>query len=150
MISERSGGAIVLVVSLAYGLAALGIPVLPADAQEPMSARTLPLVLAGVGVLLGVALCVSRLQPEREVIGRITSASFGRASGLLAICVLYGLSMAWLGFIAASIAALAGGLLLLGERRPVVIVGVPVAAVVMVWFVLEQGLQVHLTTGSLW
>ncbi len=139
-----------LAVSLAYGGAALGIPVLPADALEPMSARTLPLALAALGLLLGLALCVRGLDVERDVLRNVSVASSVRAAGLLGLCVLYGLAIEPLGFVPGGCLAVVCGLLLLGERRPAVLLGLPIAALGLLWLVLEGLLDVHLLRGTLW
>ncbi len=150
MIGQRFGGLIMLVISLGYGIAALGIPVLPADALEPMSARTLPLVLSALGLLLGVALWFNGLEVERDVLERITPAAGIRAAGLLGLCAMYGLALEPLGFVVASCGAVTAGLLLMGERRPLLLFGLPILVVGLVWLVLEGLLEVHLAWGSLW
>ena len=103
-----------LIVSLAYGLSALQIPVLPADALEPMSARSLPLAIAALGVCLSVALLVRGLPLQADVLSEISSRSVVRVVGLVLICLIYAALIPGLGFAVASVLCLSGCMLVLG------------------------------------
>ena len=145
--SPRSGGAIMLVVSLAYGLGALEIPVLPADALEPMSARSLPLAIAALGVCLSVALLVRGLPVHADVLREIGARTVVRVVGLVLICLLYAVLIPGLGFAVASTLCLSGCMVVLGVRSVGTLVGVPLVVVATLWLVLTQGLGVYLPSG---
>ena len=136
-----------LIVSLAYGLSALQIPVLPADALEPMSARSLPLAIAALGVCLSVALLVRGLPVQADVLSEISIRSVVRVVGLVLICLIYAALIPGLGFAVASVLCLSGCMLVLGVRSFGPLMGVPLIVVATLWLVLTQGLGVYLPVG---
>lgn len=145
MTNERIGGLIFLALSIFYGVGALAIPSLPIDEFEAMTARTLPFVLSGLGVVLSLALILrnggdatSFRQGEWPLVGQ-----------LIGLSVVYALLLDWLGFIFCTAAFLAGGFVILGERRWPVVAGLPIALVGLLWLLLVVVLDVYLSPGRL-
>ncbi len=138
-----------LAVSLLYGVSALNIPVLPADALEPMSARSLPLFLAAAGVVLSLVLCAGGLMPEREVLARITAPASRRAVLLLGIAVGYALLLPILGFVVSTALLILGGLLIMGVRGSWTLLLVPFTVTAGFWLALAVGFGMYLDPG-LW
>ncbi|MEM7221154.1 MAG: tripartite tricarboxylate transporter TctB family protein [Pseudomonadota bacterium] len=145
---SRLGGLVFLVLSVLFGWQALGIATLPIDAEESMSARTLPLFLAVAGVVLAL------LQILRGGPGTDTAAVSARdawlAGALLALIVLYALALPRIGFGMATLLFLLASFRLLGERRPGLTVGVALATSLIFTFLLRVALGVYLAPGAWW
>ncbi len=144
---QRIGGLLFVAFSLAYGWFARDIPSLPVDAVEAMSARTLPFVLAAVGTLLGVAMVLAPAPPDADLAGR--SRRWGPVLALLVSVSMYAALLPWLGFLLATSAFLVAGFVLLGERRPWLLLLGSLPLVGLLWLVLSVGLGVYLAPGRL-
>ena len=123
-----------------YALASRDIA-LPVYLQSALfNARSLPLAYAACGVVLSIALM---LRPSGRRL-RLSALHYVPFAALCGLMVIYGVLLRPLGFLIATLLLLAGGFVLLGERRVSVILGVAVPVVLGFWAVLTQLLGVFI------
>ncbi len=138
---DRIGALFMLAFSVAYGALTLRIPLLPFQADAAFTARTMPEALAVLGALLSLGLLVKPGSHDRpEVAGFL----WGRAALLCLVMVIYGLSVRPLGFLVSTSLFLMAGFLILGERRPVMILSASIPIVVLFWALMTQVLDVFI------
>ena len=136
---DRVGALILLVFSLVYGFYAFDIPLLPIQRRAAFTAQTMPIVLSVLGAGLSLALL---LKPSH---GRFEAPGFrwGLGAAICGLMVLYGLTVRPLGFILSTSAFLIACMLVLGERRWLLIVGASVPIVVAFWALMALVLDVY-------
>ena len=142
---ERIGALFFLVLSVAYGYYASEIKLYPGDEYEPMTARTLPYVLAGMGVILSFALIVGGRQEKLD--GRIAGLNWKPV--LILMTLVYGFALDWFGFLLSTTVFLIAGFRTLGEKRIKVLLLVAVPFVFCFWFGLTQLLDIYLAPGRI-
>ena len=145
---DRFGGVLFLLLSLSYGYYAADIPLLPGDKFEPFHAQTLPYWLAGLGSFLALLLIVSKAEPSTQE----TLLSRGNVSlmlGLLALTLLFSLSLPWLGFPLTTSLFLMASYWLLGERRLKMLVLASVPFALIFWLLLTQVLDVYIAPARI-
>lgn len=140
--AERLAALAILLFSLAYFWLAFSIKVPPSSDDSPFSARTFPLALGPMGMALSLALILRPPDGERVGVG----LAWGRAGGLIALMGFYAAAITPLGFVVTSAIFLAGGFLVLGERRPLVLALVALG-VSIGFFVMFRVLDVNLDWG---
>lgn len=138
---DRIGALLLLAFIVAYGALTFSIPLLPFQADAAFTARTMPEALAVLGAVLALALL---FKPGRDEPASLSGFQWGRAALMCLIMVLYGLGVRPLGFLIATVLFLIGGMLVLGERRPVVLLGASVPLVVLFWALMTQVLDVFI------
>lgn len=126
--AERLAALLILLFALAYFWLAFSIKVPPSSDDSPFSARSFPVMLGPLAA--GLALILLIRPPAGAPVG--VGLAWGRGFGLLALMGFYALAIGPLGFVVTSALFLAGGFMVLGERRPAVLV--PVAAGVSLGF----------------
>lgn len=146
---NRIGGLLFLALSIGYGYSATSIPLFPGEELEPVSARSLPYVLAILGGLLSLALLLFDKGDDPAQSEQLSDLDWRLAASLLLLMIAYGLALEWLGFLLATLVFLMCGFWLLGERRPKVLLGVAVPFTVGFWALLTQALDIYLAPGSL-
>lgn len=146
MNSSRIGGFIFLIFSLTYGWTAANIDLDFWSEQETFNARTLPYVLAFCGVLISLA---ALLQPNRDNWRLPVNLRWRPAVYILLLMSGYGLSLDFLGFPLGSCLLLSIGFYLLGEKRPVFLVAIPLSLVSGFWLLMNF-LDIYLDPGLWW
>jgi putative tricarboxylic transport membrane protein len=155
---DRIGGLLLLAFSLGYGAMSFRIPLLPFQANQAFTARTIPEALAVLGIVLSLALLLKPLsQAERDadavwrvsmrkILGRFGDGSFplGRVAVLCVLMLLYGLTVRPLGFLVSTTILLSGGMIVLGERRYLMIALTSIGVVVFFWTLMTQFLDVYI------
>jgi putative tricarboxylic transport membrane protein len=155
---DRIGALLMLAFSLGYGAMSFRIPLLPFQTNQAFTARTIPEALAVLGVLLSLAILLKPLSPAareadatwrvsmRKVLGRFSDGSFplGKVAALCVLMAIYGLTVRPLGFLASTTILLSGGMLILGERRYLMIALTTVGVVVFFWTLMTQFLDVYI------
>lgn len=136
----RVGGALILAFCLLYAWLIGDIRLLPFQRGQAFTARTMPTVLAALGVGLSLAVI---LQPGGER-PDLRGLSWGRVVLFLGLMSLYGFTVRPMGFIIATSAFLMTGFALLGERRVWMLALVAVPLVVGFWVLMTQGLDVYI------
>lgn len=142
--AERAAALAILAFSLGYFLLAFGIRVPSSSDDSPLSARSLPLALGVVGMALAFVLVVRPPGAGAEI--GVARFAWGRAAGILVLMGLYAFAIPHLGFVVTSSFFLAGGFMVLGERRPHVLLPVAIAVAVTFWVAFRL-LDVHLDWG---
>jgi len=145
---DHIGGLVFLCLSAAYGFYIADIPMLPGDEYEPFNAQTVPTMLAYMGGILSIALILTARRDRSEQLS-LKGYDFAIVIKLLALVVIFGLALEWVGFLVSTILFLIGGYWLLGERKwkTLLIASVPFA--VFIWFALSQLLDIYLAPGRL-
>lgn len=142
--AERVAALAILAFSLGYFLLAFGIRVPASSDDGPLSARSLPFGLGVAGMVLSFLLVV-RPSGGADDVG-VARFAWKRAAALLALMGLYALAIPHLGFVVTSSFFLAGGFMVLGERRPLVLLPVAVVTAFTFWLAFRL-LDVHLDWG---
>lgn len=141
--AERAAGLLLLAFSLAYFAMAFGIRVPQSFDDSPMTARSMPLALGAAGMALSL-LIVLRPPAGAEIPWR--GFAWGRAAMLVGLLGLYALAIPHLGFVVTSALFLAGGFVVLGERRPLLLAAVAVGTA-LAFFAAFSLLDVGLDWG---
>lgn len=144
---ERIGALFFLVLSIAYGFYAQEIRLYPGDEYEPMTARTLPYVLAALGVAFSFALLVSG--KHERISGDIVRLNWKPVLILMGLTLLYGFALDWFGFLISTTLFLIAGFYTLGEKRVKILLLVAVPFVFIFWFGLTQLLDIYLAPGRI-
>ena len=158
MTRDRVSALFFLALSIGYGVMAQDIPELMVfgGADQVMTPKTLPTALAFLGGGIALLMLVLPAPPSRT--GDYVDLGFRswraldwlRFAGLLVAMVIYAWMLGVFGFIVATSLFLMAGYVLLGERRPAVLLGASIPVVVVFWALLTQVLGIFLTPGSFW
>jgi len=152
MAREKVGALVILLFSLAYGLLARKIPLSFLSQQEIFTARTMPYALAVAGIILSFAIIVlPTVDPEgkRSLAEETKGMDWPTAILLVALMLLFGLVMKWLGFILSSIIFLLCGFWIMGERRIIFMILSAVPLVFALWLIMSLLLGVYIAPGEI-
>lgn len=144
---ERIGALFFLVLSIAYGYYASEIRLYPGDELDPMTARTLPYVLSAMGVVFSLVLLISGNKAGKGA--RLDNLDWKPVVALMALTLLYGVALDWLGFLVSTTLFLIAGFRILGEKRLKILLLVAVPFVFIFWFGLTHMLDIYLAPGRL-
>ncbi|WP_026480230.1 tripartite tricarboxylate transporter TctB family protein [Ahrensia sp. 13_GOM-1096m] len=136
---DRIGGILLLIFCCFYALKIGNIRLLPFQADQAFTARTMPEALAIVGIILSMALIIFPTNRERF---SIREFNWPLGLAFLVLMSLYGFTVRPFGFLLATSAFLIAGFAMLGERSPVKLVLVAVPLVVLFWALMNYGLDV--------
>lgn len=138
---DRIGALLMLVFSLSYGMLIFRIPLLPFQAEAAFTARTMPQALTVLGILLSLALLI---KPGDDAPVEVAGLQWTVAAGLCALMIFYGFTVRPLGFLISTTILLAGGFLVLGERRWWLVLVASVPVVIFFWVLMTQFLGVFI------
>jgi putative tricarboxylic transport membrane protein len=138
--NNRIGAFLLLIFCVAYGVLTFRITLLPFQAKAAFTARTMPEALAVLGVALSLLLL---LKPGSDAKPEVSGFLWKRAAMVCVLMVLYSLTIRAGGFLISTSLFLSGGFIILGERRPLLIVLSAVPIVVAFWFLISQFLGVY-------
>lgn len=141
---------VLFVLFAAYGYQATLIDVFPGQELEPFKPRTMPLALAVAGMLLCVVQLLQGLRAPASDIREQLQYDWRRAGLLVAAMVFYGALFTPLGFVVATSLFLAAGFAILGERRPLLLAGLPLVFTLLFWALMTRALGLYLAPGSWW
>lgn len=159
---DRLGAFLMLVFSIGYGVMIFDIPLLPFQANQAFTARTMPQALSLLGIALSLILLLRPAgtgadeeaawrRAMRQLLRPAPAGEDGRRPhpllrvGLLCLLmVVYGLTVRPFGFLLSTTFFLAGGMFVLGERRLWILLGVSIAIVVFFWVLMTQFLGVYI------
>lgn len=144
---ERIGALFFLLLSLVYGYYGSEIRLYPGDELEPMTARTLPYVLAMLGAGLSLFLLITASSPTQS--DKVEHREWMPVVLLILLTLVYGQVLDWLGFIVSTALFLIGGFWILGERRWRILLQISVPFVLIFWYGLTQLLEIYLAPGRL-
>lgn len=146
---------VILCVALAYGYAAFFTMdhLLPPFMQRnPIWPSTFPKILAVLAVLTSLVILLGLEKPAADAADkqpdidyrRLTDYNLGQALLLLALMVLYALTLRPLGFLLATTGFLSFGAMALGERKLHILIPVAVIATGVVWYLVQVVLGIFL------
>ena len=155
---DRLGALILLAFSIGYGVMIYDIPLLPFQANQAFTARTLPQALAILGIVLSLVLLFKPLSDDdrktnarwrdamAHILRRVPGQTYplGRVATLCVVMTIYGLSVRPAGFIVATSLFLICGMYILGERRHVLILATSIGVVLFFWTLMTQFLGVYI------
>lgn len=137
---DRIGALLLLAFCAAYWRLTYDVRMLPFQKAAAFNAQTMPEALSVLGVLLSLALLVAPASSERIA---VRGFRWGVGATMLALMVFYGATLRPLGFIAATTIFLVAGYMVLGERRPLVLVFASLPVVIGFWTLMSQVLDIY-------
>ncbi|KDM89767.1 tripartite tricarboxylate transporter TctB family protein [Photobacterium galatheae] len=145
---DHIGGLVFLCLSIAYGYYGSEIVLFPGDEFQPFHAKSLPLALAGMGIIFSLCQLLTASRSEVDKLD-LSGLDFVLMAKLLVLMLIFAAALEWIGFLLSTVVFLVGGYWLLGERRPkmLLLASVPFAA--GFWFLLTQLLDIYLAPGRL-
>lgn len=138
---DRIGALLLLVFSLFYWLRIEHIRLLPFQADAAFTGRTIPEILAVMGVVLSLVLLV---KPGSGAKVEVTGFQWGKAALICLLMIAYGLTVRPAGFLISTSLFLMGGMVILGERRVWIILAASVPVVAAFWLLMTQVLDVYI------
>lgn len=135
----RMGGLFLLAFCCFYALKIGDIRLLPFQANQAFTARTMPEVLAVLGI--GLSVLVILFPDNREKLD-LSALNWPLGLAFLVLMSVYGFTVRPLGFLLATSAFLMAGFAMLGERSIVKLIFVSVPLVVLFWALMNYGLSV--------
>ena len=154
MTADRVSALFFLALSIAYGVLAQDIRLLPFAAGDVFTPRTMPTGLAIVGAIIATLMLIlpGRRDPDKphamtDLIGTWRGFAWGRIGSLLVAMSIYAALLTRLGFIISTILFLIAGYWILGERRWSILLLASVPVVVVFWVLLTQLLGIYLEPG---
>ena len=137
---DRIGALILLVFCAAFGWLSQDITLLPFQANQAFTARTMPEALSVLGVVLALLLLI---QPGSDEQPSFSGYRWGVGLAFLGLMVLYGFGVRPMGFLISTTLFLIAGFMLLGERRVWMLLGASIPLVVAFWALMAKVLEVY-------
>lgn len=141
---------ILFVIFAAYGQQAMQIDIFPGQELEPFKPRTMPIALAIGGMLLCVVRVFQELRSGATTAVTLSGYDWYRGGALCVVMLAYGFLFTPLGFLLATTLFLTTGFLVLGERRLLALLALPLGFSVLFWAVMTQLLDLYLAPGNWW
>ncbi len=138
---DRIGGILLLLFCLIYAWKIGDIRLLPFQANQAFTPRTIPEVLAVLGV--GLSLLVIIFPADSEKLN-LRGLNWLLGLAFLFLMSVYGLSVRPLGFLLSTSLFLMTGFAMLGERNIVKLILVAIPLVVAFWVLMNYGLSVFI------
>ena len=138
---DRIGALLMLVFSLFYWLQIDDIKILAFQASSAMTGRTIPEILAALGVGLSLLALLRPSSNEKLV---LTGFQWRRAALICLLMIAYGFTVRPVGFLISTSLFLIGSIVVLGERRLWVILVASVPLVILFWALMTQVLGVFI------
>ncbi len=138
---DRIGALLMLVFSLFYWLQIDDIKILAFQASSAMTGRTIPEILAALGVGLSLLALLRPSSNEKLV---LTGFQWRRAALICLLMIAYGFTVRPVGFLISASLFLIGSIVVLGERRLWVILVASVPLVILFWALMTQVLGVFI------
>ena len=138
---DRIGGVLLLAFCVGYAILSQRIRLLPFQEAAAFTPRTMPEVLSVLGI--GLSLWCIVLPGSREA-PAMRGLDWPRTLAFLGLMSVYGLSVRPAGFLLATTVFLIAGYMLLGERKPHLLLLASVPLVVAFWALMHLGLDVFI------
>lgn len=138
---DRIGALLLLVFCSAYWFFTYDIRMLPFQEAQAFNAQTMPEALAFLGVGLSIVLFIF---PSTDEPVDLRGFNWGVGAAMIALMVVYGLTLRPLGFIVSTSLFLMIGYAILGERKPLTLILASVPVVVAFWALMTQGLDIFI------
>jgi putative tricarboxylic transport membrane protein len=138
---DRIGGMLLLAFCIFYFVKIGDIRLLPFQAGQAFTPRTIPQALAYLGMALSVAIIVFPSNTERFTLKNL---NWPLGLAFLILMSIYGLTVRPLGFLLSTSLFLMIGFTMLGERNVLKLVLVAVPLVISFWVLMNYGLSVFI------
>lgn len=138
---DRIGGLLLLAFCIFYFLKISNIRLLPFQADQAFTPRTIPQILAYIGMALSVAIIIFPSNTERF---SLKNLNWPLGLAFLILMSIYGLTVRPLGFLLSTSVFLMVGFAMLGERNVIKLILVAVPLVVSFWLLMNYGLSVFI------
>ncbi len=154
MTLERAIAGIFLLVCLIYGYTAFVIMeanLLPFELNMTFLPNTMPKWLSILGVIVGLVVVIqSGPKADAEIAAseidfrNLRQYKLGQALLLLGLMVAYALLLRPIGFLASTTLFLAGGSIILGERKYALLIPISVFTAFLIWYLVQEVLGIFL------
>ncbi len=120
--------------------------------RNPIWPSTFPKILAVLGIIVGLVVLFTPTLPKDGAkpkdgaidLTRLGDYHVGQALTLLALMVVYALTLRPLGFLGSTVGFLVIGALILGERKLHVLIPVAIIAAGSIWYLVQEVLGIFL------
>jgi putative tricarboxylic transport membrane protein len=149
---EKVGALFILALSIGYGIFAFKIPLIFLSQGEALNARTMPYALSITGIVVSLLIIILPGFEKGKMVtawAALKGLDWKRVIYLLCLMIVYSMAMPWIGFVLASIFFLAGGIVILGERRVGVILIAAIPVVLVLWALLSKVLGMYIAPGEI-
>ena len=137
---DRIGGLLLLAFCVFYAWQIDAIRILPFQANQAFTPRTIPVVLSILGIGLSILIVIFPSNKERL---QISELNWPLGIAFLVLMSVYGLSVRPVGFLISTSLFLMIGFAMLGERNLLKLVLVAIPLVVAFWALMNYGLSVY-------
>lgn len=154
MTLERAIAGIFILLCLIYGYTAfvtMEANLLPFELNMVFLPNTMPKLLSVLGVIVGLAVVIqsdpkasTEIDPGEIDYRNMRQYKLAQALLLLALMVAYALLLRPIGFLIATSSFLAGGSIILGERKYIVLIPVAVFTAFLIWYLVQEVLGIFL------
>jgi putative tricarboxylic transport membrane protein len=152
MALDKCIAVIFLVICIIYGYAAYTYPLLPFERNMTFLPNTMPMVLSVLGVSFALFILLApspKADAEGDALGNINLGKWreykvAQALGLIALMIVYALTLRPIGFIVATSLFLVGASWILGERKLVTMIAVALIGALCIWYLVEETLGIYL------
>jgi putative tricarboxylic transport membrane protein len=152
MALDKCIAVVFLVICVIYGYAAYTYPLLPFELNMTFLPNTMPMVLSVLGVSFALLILLApspKADAEGDALGNINLKKWreykvGQALGLIALMIVYALTLRPIGFIAATSLFLVGAGWTLGERKLVTMIAVALIGALCIWYLVQETLGIYL------
>ena len=141
---DRIGGLFFLAVSIAYGALAFDIRQMPFGAAEVFTPRTMPFGLALLGIAISTAIILKPAPGDKAAPLPWASFAWHRVALLALDMIAYAFLITRVGFMASTTLFLIVGYLILGERRPWMLLVASLPVAIVFWLLLDKLLGIYL------
>lgn len=128
MTRDLMPGLVFFVLSSGYFVMSMDIPLYFGDEDAPFNAQTFPYLLGILGMATSALMIFFGLRPRAESSDLPSDHSWAPVGYMCILMIGFGVALGIAGFFLATVLFLGSGLVLLGERRPLIIIAVPLAA----------------------
>ncbi len=145
--------------SVAYGVGAIQLPLPQGSDSIPITPRSIPIFLSFAGAFLSLVIIIQTFVSNKSLMFFSSSQHQSKKNKLkktvftvallLFFMVTYGFLLPWLGFLVSSFGFICASIIVLGQRKWYVFLGVPLVTVVVFWLLLDVLLGVYLGEGEL-
>ena len=138
---DRLGGLLLLIFCLIYAWQSQNIRLLPFQMNSAFHARTMPEMLAMLGIGLSIAIMIFPSNKERFT---LSGLNWPLGLAFLVLMSIYGFTVRPFGFLLSTSLFLMVGFAMLGERNILKLIVVAVPLVVAFWALMNYGLSVFI------
>ncbi len=154
MTLDRAIAGLFVLLCLIYGYTAfvtMEANLLPFELNMVFLPNTMPKWLSILGVIVGLIVVIqsgpkadAEIDPGEIDYRNLRQYKLGQAFFLLGLMVAYALLLRPIGFLAATTGFLAGGSMILGERKYIVLIPIAVFTAFLIWYLVQQVLGIFL------